>query len=243
MSVIRQPSLFGADASPPEPGDLAGLLAAGGTVAGHLSGHSSGARVSIIVDHPWRAATLVGECARRGIPATSVATPDDHIAVRTVYSPALAPLAAAWTVPGDAPSAGTAAGDPMTASDPMAAGIATGGPAIVGAAMRTSVNGATTTLLPPRDLRLDGRALRLWVLARGRSDGPGTYRLPVGPDDEPDREPIWAALAALGLGPQLVRARGAAHASYRIVGSRRVNRLLELVGDPPDRTPPDIWPR
>jgi hypothetical protein len=199
MSVIRQPSLFGADASPPEPGDLAGLLAAGGAVTSAARAQASpanAARVSITVDHPWRAAALVGECARRGVPATSVAVPDDHIAVRTVYIARLAALAEEW---------------------PLG--------------------------LPPRGLRLDGRALRLWVLARGRSDGPGTYRLPVGPGDEPGREPIGTALAALGLGPQLVRARGAAHASYRIVGSRRVGRLVELVGEPPGPTPPDIWPR
>ena len=92
MSVIRQLSLFGADASSPEPDDLAGVLAAGGLVT--LRGDA--AQVSVVVDHPWRAAALVAECARRGIAATSVATPAEHIAVRTAFSALLVPLGRDW---------------------------------------------------------------------------------------------------------------------------------------------------
>jgi hypothetical protein len=93
MSVIRQPSLLGAEAARPEPADLAGLLAAGGQV-----GRASGAvQISVTVDHPWRAAVLVAECARRGLAATCVSTVSDHIGVRTAHSPLLLPLADAWT--------------------------------------------------------------------------------------------------------------------------------------------------
>jgi len=187
-------SLFGADAANPEPVDLAGVLAGGGLV----SRHDESAQVSVIVDHPWRATALVGECARRGLAATSMSTPADHIAVRTAHTTRLRPLADAW---------------------------------LIGAAQRV-----------PRALRLDGAALRLWALAAGWSAGDTSYSLAVGPSEEVDRETLGAALAALGLGAQLVVARGAGRALYRIVGKRRLGRLVELIGDPPKQAPADIWP-
>lgn len=194
MSVIRQLSLFGADALPPEPGDLAGVLAAGGLTT-RLGGT---ARVSIVVDHPWRAAVLVAECARRGLAATSVSTLEEHIGVRTAYSALLMPLAEAWTV---------------------------------GSVQRV-----------PRGLILDGRQLRLWVVARGRCEPAGSYALPLGSTDEAAWAAIGAALAAVGLAAQLVSPRGGAGPSYRIVGKRRLSRLAEMVGDPPKQAPADIWP-
>jgi hypothetical protein len=92
VSVIRQLSIFGVEAAAPEPGDLAGLLAGGGQVV-RLGGT---ARVSVVVDHPWRAAVLVAECARRGLAATCVSTVEDHIGVRTAFSALLTPLAETW---------------------------------------------------------------------------------------------------------------------------------------------------
>ncbi len=194
MSVIRQLSLFGAEALPPEPGDLAGLLAAGGQTT-RLGG---AARVSIVVDHPWRSSVLITECALRGLAATSVSTVEDHIGVRTAYSAILVPLADAWTV---------------------------------GAVQRA-----------PHGLMIDGRLLRLWVEARGRTEPSGAYVLPLGGADEPAWAAIGAALAAVGLGAQLVSPRGAVSPSLRIVGKRRLARLAEMVGDPPKHAPPDIWP-
>jgi hypothetical protein len=194
VSVIRQLSLFGAEASAPEPGDLAGVLAAGG----QITQLDAGAQLSVTVDHPWRAANLVAECARRAVAATSLATPAEHIAVRTVHSELLVPLAQRWLTP---------------------AGVHV-----------------------PRDLRLDARMLRLWVLAGGRRSGDTSYLLPAGPTDEPGREMLGAALAGLGLAAQLAVARGLGAAMYRIVGKRRLDRLVELVGDPPKQPPADIWP-
>jgi hypothetical protein len=194
MSVIRQLSLFGVEAAPPEPGDLAGLLAG----SGHVTRLGATARVSIVVDHPWRASVLVAECARRGLMATCVSTVEEHIAVRTAYSAALMPLAEAWT--------------------------------------RGAVKRA------PRGFLFDGRMLRLWVEAEGRREGSGAYVLPAGSTDEPGHEPIGAALAALGMGAQLVSPRGAGRPSYRIVGKRRLGRLIEMIGDPPRQAPPGIWP-
>jgi hypothetical protein len=187
-------SLFGVEAVSPEPADLAGLLAG----SGHVTRLGGTARVSIIVDHPWRASVLVAECARRGLMATSVSTVDDHIGVRTAYSALLTALAEAWTK---------------------------------GSVKR-----------PPPGLLLDGRMLRLWVEAEGRSEGPGAYALPLGRTDEHSREPIGAALAAIGLPAQLVSPRGEGRPWYRIVGKRRISRLIEMIGEPPKQAPAGIWP-
>jgi hypothetical protein len=194
MSVTRQMSLFGAEDSPPEPGDLSGLLAG----SGQISRRAGVAQVSIVVDHPWRSSVLVAECARRSLAATCVSTVDRHIGVRTAYSALLAPLADAW---------------------------------IEGAVKRV-----------PRGLLLDGRALRLWILAEGRREGTGAYILPLGRTDDAASQTVGAALAAVGLAAQLVSLRGGMSLSYRIVGKRRLSRLVEMVGDPPKQAPPDIWP-
>jgi hypothetical protein len=85
-------SLFGVEASGPEPADLAGLLAGAGQVV-RMGGT---ARVSVVVDHPWRAAVLVKEFDRRGLSATYATTVEENISVRTAYSSVLAPLAVAW---------------------------------------------------------------------------------------------------------------------------------------------------
>jgi hypothetical protein len=39
-----------------------------------------------------------------------------------------------------------------------------------------------------------------------------------------------------------MRTRRGGGYSYRIVGKRRLERLAEMVGDPPKRAPADIWP-
>jgi len=52
---------------------------------------------------------------------------------------------------------------------------------------------------------------------------------------------VGAALAAIGLPPVLLSARAGGPA-YRITGRRRIARLAELVGDPPDAAPEGAWP-
>jgi hypothetical protein len=215
MSIIRQFSLLGAEASPPRPADLAGLLAANGQitrrdggaprVVGSLrrgpavSPHGLAARVSVVVDHPWRASVLVAECARRGLAATCVATAHEHMSVRTAFSTLLMPLAQAWT------------------------------------------NASLTRA--PVGLMLDGHQLRLWAEAAGRCESATSYVLGLGRRDVPAGEPIGAALAAMGLRAQLIVPRGGRGSSYRIVGRRRITLLLELIGEPPGQTPGDMWPR
>jgi hypothetical protein len=92
MPVTRQLSLFGIEATTPDPNDLAGLLAGPGQVV-RMGGT---ARVSVVVDERWRAEALIAELRVRGFAATCVATVDEHLGVRTPYSTALAPLAAEW---------------------------------------------------------------------------------------------------------------------------------------------------
>ena len=193
MSVSRQLSLFGAGASPPEPADLAGLLLAGGEITrqGEL------AQVSVVVHHPWRAAAIVAECARRGLAATVVSTVDEPIGVRTAYAEALGPLALAWT--------------------------------------------DDVGRRPPRRLSLDGRVLRMWALAVGHREG-AAYVLAIADPDQAFRDVVGAALAGIGVAAQLVSRRGGAGETFRIVGRRRLDRLAEMVGDPPKQAPPDIWP-
>lgn len=188
----RQPSLFGVEAAVPVPGDLAGLLLAGGTVAER----EGAAQVSIVVSHPWRAAAIVAECGRRGLAATSVSTEDSYVGVRTAYAGSLLPLARAWT-------------------DDF-------GPRA------------------PRDFRLDAGVLRLWAMAAGYREG-GGYVLPVLGPDQAFRDVIGAALAGLGLAAQLASRRGG-ESIFRLVGKRRLDRLAEMVGDPPKQAPADIWP-
>lgn len=90
--MTRQLSLFGAEAADPVPADLAGLLAGPGQVT-RMGGT---ARVSVVVPDAWRVHVLLAEFAARALPATWVATVDDHYGVRTAYTALLAPLAVAW---------------------------------------------------------------------------------------------------------------------------------------------------
>lgn len=95
--------------------------------------------------------------------------------------------------------------------------------------------------LPPAGFALNGRRLRLWALAAGASDNSGGYGLRLGASDEPSWAAVGAALAALGLAGALLSPRAGGPA-YRIEGRRRLARLAEMVGDPPDIAPPDCWP-
>jgi len=93
---------------------------------------------------------------------------------------------------------------------------------------------------PPAGWALDGARLRWWCLAAGWGQ-PGLYSLALGVSDEPAWQPIGAALAASGVPGVLVGPRADGPA-YRVVGQRRLARLRELVGDPPDGAPEAAWP-
>lgn len=93
---------------------------------------------------------------------------------------------------------------------------------------------------PPRGFGLDGRRLRLWVVAAGAPDELG-FVLPLGVPDEPAWSVIGAALAAIGVPPVLL-SPNAGGPAYRISGRKRLSRLAELVGDAPPGTPSGAWP-
>jgi hypothetical protein len=213
------------EASAPTPDDLAGLLAGGGQV----TRRGPQARVSIVVDHPWRAAAVVAECGRCGVSATTVSTVDGHVGVRTVYSALLTPLAEAWTrgAAKQVPS-GFVLGGRMLRLWAAAQGRPGTG---LGTASGTGLGTASGSGLGA----VSGTGL-------GRLGGPlGIYLLALGHLDTPIWGPLGSALAAVGLAAQLVTPRGAGPA-YRIAGRRRISRLTEMVGDPPKQAPPGVWP-
>jgi len=94
--------------------------------------------------------------------------------------------------------------------------------------------------IPPPDWALDGPRLRWWCMADGRA-GPAMYTLLLGPNDQPAWAPVGAALATAGVPGMLVGPRADGPA-YRIVGTRRLNRLRELVGEAPAGASLTEWP-
>lgn len=94
---------------------------------------------------------------------------------------------------------------------------------------------------PPPGFWLEGRRLRLWLLAAGAGDPLG-YTLRLGPSDQAVWPPVGVALSALGLPATLLGPRAGGPA-YRIAGRRRLARLAELVGDPPAGVPESAWPK
>jgi len=93
---------------------------------------------------------------------------------------------------------------------------------------------------PPPGWALDGPRLRWWCIAGGRCIA-GMYIFALGPNDEQAWLAIGSALAAAGVPGALVGPRADGPA-YRVVGRRRLARLLELVGDRPAGVPEDGWP-
>jgi hypothetical protein len=95
--------------------------------------------------------------------------------------------------------------------------------------------------LPPPGWVLDGSRLRWWCLASG-SSASGMYSLALGANDEHGWLAVGSALSAVGVPGVLVGPRADGPA-YRIVGRRRLARLVELIGDRPDGVPQDAWPQ
>ena len=84
------------------------------------------------------------------------------------------------------------------------------------------------------------RALRLWVLAAGRCDGPH-YLLGLDSSAPDTHADLATALMRVGIAPTLIGARGSQPA-LRVSGRKRLNRLAETVGAPPADAPDDVWP-
>jgi hypothetical protein len=94
--------------------------------------------------------------------------------------------------------------------------------------------------VPPPGWVLDGPRLRWWCLAEGVA-GPGVYTLHLGASDQQSWLAVGSALAIAGVPGVLVGPRADGPA-YRIVGRRRLGRLVELVGDAPAGVPSTAWP-
>jgi hypothetical protein len=100
---------------------------------------------------------------------------------------------------------------------------------------RAWTRGAVKTV--PSEWQLDGPALRLWALTAGAPDGRGGYLLGLDPHAPQTHQALVAATTRAGLPPARVGT------ALRISGTRRVARLVELVGPPPARVPSGAWPR
>ncbi len=208
-SRVHQLSLFAAESEEPAPSDLAGLLAAGG----HAVVTGAGARVSIIVDAPWRARAvlqMMQQALRAGHPqavealeaaeilgtAEILETDEGRPLVRTAPAPELLPLARAW--------------------------------------QRGAIKRVPDGWVP------SARALRAWSLAAGRAVD-GHYLLGLDPHAEQTHQPLAAALAGAGIAVTVIGPRGGGPA-VRVTGRRRLSRLRENIGEPPQDGPPDAWP-
>jgi hypothetical protein len=90
--------------------------------------------------------------------------------------------------------------------------------------------GAVKTVPP---LWLPGpRELRAWTLAAGTPEA-DHYLLGLDPHAPDTHSPLASALMRVGIAPTLIGTRGARPA-LRITGRRRLSRLVENVGEPPD---------
>ncbi|HVL83133.1 MAG TPA: hypothetical protein VM367_02390 [Pseudonocardia sp.] len=97
----------------------------------------------------------------------------------------------------------------------------------------------------PAGFQLDGPVLRMWALAAGRTDPRGGYLLELDPRAPATHLPLVAAATRAGVAPARVGGGGrpGRAPALRIGGTRRVRRLVELVGPPPAGVAPADWPR
>jgi len=191
---VSQLSFFSAESVPPAVSDLTGVLAA----AGQIVTVGGGARLSVVVDLPWRAQALGQMIDEAGMTAEITQTEENTPLVRTAVDPRLRPMAAEWT------------------------------------------RGAVKTVPP---LWLPGpRELRAWILAAGSPDA-DRYLLGLDPHAPDTHSPLASALMRIGIAPTLIGTRGSRPA-LRISGRRRLSRLVENVGEPPEADAAlPYWPR
>ncbi|WP_077087430.1 hypothetical protein [Mycobacterium rhizamassiliense] len=105
---------------------------------------------------------------------------------------------------------------------------------------REWTRGAVKTV-PPRWLP-GPRELRAWTLAAGGPEG-DHYLLGLDPHAPDTHSPLASALMRVGIAPTLIGTRGG-HPALRITGRRRLSRLVENVGEPPDDADAlPLWPR
>ncbi len=100
--------------------------------------------------------------------------------------------------------------------------------------------GAVKTV--PTDWLPGPRELRAWTLAAGSPEA-DRYLLGLDPHAPDTHSPLASALMRIGIAPTLIGTRGA-HPALRISGRRRLSRLVETVGQPPEGAAAEAaWPR
>ena len=100
--------------------------------------------------------------------------------------------------------------------------------------------GAVKTV-PPRWLP-GPRELRAWILAAGAPEA-DRYLLGLDPHAPDTHSPLASALMRIGIAPTLIGTRGGRPA-LRVSGRRRLSRLVENIGEPPDDARAlALWPR
>nr|WP_090346578.1 hypothetical protein [Mycolicibacterium malmesburyense]CRL79196.1 hypothetical protein CPGR_05192 [Mycolicibacterium malmesburyense] len=86
------------------------------------------------------------------------------------------------------------------------------------------------------------RELRAWTLAAGTPEA-DRYLLGLDPHAPDTHSPLASAMMRVGIAPTLIGTRGSRPA-LRISGRRRLSRLVENVGEPPDNVEAfEEWPR
>ena len=94
---MSQLSFFSADSVPPAVADLTGLLAAPGQVVLVGSGSQMGARLSVVVEHVWRAEAIAEMIVDAGLQPEIARTDENTPLVRTAVDPRLVAIAGDWT--------------------------------------------------------------------------------------------------------------------------------------------------
>ncbi|MDV3124104.1 hypothetical protein M1247_04200 [Mycobacterium sp. 21AC1] len=94
---MSQLSFFSAESVPPAVADLTGLLAGPGQIVLLGSGSQQGARISAVVDAPWRAQAIAEMIGEAGLTPEIAKTDENTPLVRTAVDPQLVPIAREWT--------------------------------------------------------------------------------------------------------------------------------------------------
>lgn len=94
---VSQLSFFSAESVPPAVSDLTGLLATAGQIVLVATAEARGARLSVVVDRPWRASALAQMIAECGLEPEITRTDEDTPLVRTAVDSRLVGIAATWT--------------------------------------------------------------------------------------------------------------------------------------------------
>ena len=97
VGFVSQLSFFSAESVPPAVADLTGILAASGQVVLVGDGTDQGARLSVVVDRPWRAEALAEMILEAGLQPEITRTDENTPLVRTAVDPRLVPIARDWT--------------------------------------------------------------------------------------------------------------------------------------------------